>query len=264
MATYLADPAISASDVLNADVSLEWFKWKRENVEPSTDAQLVGTAFHWLLLEPDIFDSRAPLSPYQEYRTNEAKAWRDEQFSKENVPLRKETRDLLMRMRDKVVAQPWAKDILAGTDFELTAAAKHHKTGLMRRCRWDWVPKGNFLGDIKTTVSASPDPQDGFGKQIWNLGYWRKAAWQLAIWNALNPQDKRENFVLVAVEKDGPCSCQRYRIPAEFLEAAHRLNDATIYKIAEAQRSGFYPGYQDTPHAFAEMPAFAWKAIADQ
>lgn len=260
MAEYLAIDAVSSHDLRTASRSMAHYHYRLTHPDGDTKAMQIGRALHWAILEPELFSVRVVVSQYENYRTNEAKLWRDTEEGKGNVVVSKDEHDELCQMRQSVREHPRFTEVFAAEAYEVTALSRHTATGLLRKARFDWIPKGNFLADIKTTVDASPD---GFPKQAWNLGYFHQLAYYRGIWNALHPDDQRKECLVMAIEKEPPFLCCVHAIPTDALDVAQKQNNALLYRIAECQRAKRWPGYPDTIE-YMSLPNWIQSAIDAQ
>ena len=69
-AEYHASPALNKSRLFNFERSPEWFKYCEEHPEEKrSDAFIIGSAFHKLVLEPSGFGSEFAVAPVVDRRT---------------------------------------------------------------------------------------------------------------------------------------------------------------------------------------------------
>jgi exodeoxyribonuclease VIII len=196
-----------------------------------TPAMKIGTAFHMLVLEPELFDNSYVLE-YQlpadalvtaddlKAALKEAgekvsgtkpelierlKAVRPDvkiadelkqQYAVQNAGrtiLSTDERNQLFAMRDAVMAHTAARSLLTGEKYvtEHSAYAADPETGELRRCRPDLWRMDGIVGDLKTTEDASPE---GFARSIAKFGYDVQAPYYLDTLSlALNQADKTDS-----------------------------------------------------------------------
>jgi exodeoxyribonuclease VIII len=200
---------------------------RHEEREP-TAAMKIGTAFHMLVLEPELFDNsyvlelklpddalvtaddlKAALKEAGEKVSGtkaelvaRLKAIRPDakiadelkhEYAVQNAGrtiLSVEERDQLFAMRDAVMAHPAAHSLLTGSKYvtEHSAYAVDPITGEIRRCRPDLWRMDGIVGDLKTTEDASPE---GFARSIAKWGYDVQHPYYLdTLTLALNQTDK--------------------------------------------------------------------------
>jgi hypothetical protein len=266
-AIYHRQNSFSRADMILAAVPAK-LKYHKDHpeVENVTPAKIIGSAFHTKLLEPEVFDARYTLSRYEEYRSNEAKNWRDEQTAKGLTLLSREDVDMIDQMVQSCREHPNFSDVFRrnGMRRELTVIAKDPATGLLLRARYDIVPGGNVIPDIKSTIDASPE---GFGNQVWNLNYGAQCAHYLHVWNLAHPNAKyrKEHFVFLAVEKEPPFLSAMYLAPQSLIQYWDAMLRARRYVIASCLSSGTWPGYPitDLRNSEFELPKWAVNEIND-
>ena len=248
---YMADPAISRSDLELVGKAPAFYRWaKSSQDEESSKAMDLGYAFHTAILEPDLFDTRHVLSQYDEFRTNEAKKWRDGIKAEGKTILKKDARDSLLAMAISARQHPKFGEMMRNAYRELTVVAKHEGTGILRKSRPDLVPTGKALVDFKSTKDASPE---GFGVEVWNYQYFCQAAHYLDCWNAINDKKKSE-FMFFACENTPPYLCAVYVTPFELIEYGRKLNNARLYTLAHCLKSNVWGGYPTEIDEFQLKP----------
>lgn len=258
---YFGQNSISRSDVLMAKwpAKLKFFKEHPEMQKSATKAEDFGNAFHCRILEPEQFPMRYAVSPYETFRTKEAQAWRDAQEAAKITVLTKGQAEMLDLMVQNAREHPQFNTVFgrSGTKKELTFIARDPGTGLLLRARYDLLPPGNVIPDLKSTIDASPD---GFGKQVWNLEYGMQAAFYLKVHNLLLPNEPREEFVFFAFEKEPPYLSAFYVVPQMLIEYCSKIVRARLYTIASCIKTNKWPGYPEQIEEF-ELPPWAVKEI---
>jgi hypothetical protein len=178
------------------------------NDNQPTAAQRIGTAFHMLVLEPELFDEsyvmpmvmpEGTLSTTDDLKAalkdagekvsgtkpeliSRLKAVRPDALIADELKhayavsnagrtiITIEERDQLYAMREAVMAHPSANKILTGCKYvtEHSVYARDPGTGILRRVRPDLWRFDGIVGDLKTTDDASPE---GFARSIAKWGY---------------------------------------------------------------------------------------------
>lgn len=211
----------------------------RPRGEP-TPAMRNGTLVHAVLFEPDAVPARYVVKPDSvDYRTNDGKAWRDAQTAEIVEPV-----DMARACAQAaaVRALPDVAALLRDGYAEASAFWRDTDTGVLCKCRPDWVsPAGDgvILVDGKTARDASPD---GFGRAIWNLSYHLQAAWYSDGWERATGQ-RVLGFVFAAVESDWPHAAAAYMLGDDVLDAARRECRRLTDLYAECLSTGRWPGY---------------------
>lgn len=254
---YQEDEAISRSDLLLVAKCPAYYRWIKANKEDESSPALdLGHAFHTMMIEPEIFDTRHVQNPYDSFRTNEAKDWRDKTKAEGKTIIGKSDRDDLLGMGISARQHPRYAPIMEKAMREATVIARHEGTGLTRKARPDAVPAGNSLVDFKSARDASPE---GFGRAVWDMGYAQQAAHYLDCWNAVSERKKTE-FIFFVVESSEPYLCAVYSTPHELIEYGRKLNNAQLYTLSHCIKSNVWPGYKTEIDEF-EIPRWAAKEI---
>jgi hypothetical protein len=240
---YHRQNSFSRHDMLKAAVPAK-LKWHKDHPgeDKPTPAQVIGSAFHTRLLEPKVFDTRYVVSPFEDYRSKGAKEWRDEFLKKGMTAISGDDMEMIdMMVQSAREHSDYSKVFgLGGLRRELTVIAKDPGTGLLIRARYDIVPNANLLADIKSAMDASPE---GFGKAVWNLDYGMQAAHYLHVWNLMHPDDQRNEFVFMAIEKEPPYLCAMYVTPHLLIDFCSKILRSRRYVIAECLKTNRWPGY---------------------
>ncbi len=121
--------------------------------------------------------------------------------------------------------------------------------------RVDFIPaKGSALADIKVLSEGSAGPGQ-FSKIIADRRYHVAAAYYLRLWNQLNPDDQRQHFVYVLVERDEPNLVATYTLGPNSIEAGERELIRSLEIYAECRESGVWPGF---PAGFQPIDIPQW------
>lgn len=127
-------------------------------------------------------------------------------------------------------------------DTEVSLAWHDPDTGLLCKARLDKVVPGERIVDLKTTVDGGK-----FEKSIVHYGYHRQAAHYQLGWGVLTGE--RLPFCFVAVESAEPFCVRAAPLSQEAVDVGRRECEALLAGIAEAGRTGVWPGY-DSPSAW--------------
>ena len=160
----------------------------------------LGTLIHAAVLEPlKPLGDIAVVSPYSDFRTKEARAWRDEQRELGKIIATQDEVDSAGACQ-AIFAEDYANQFKAKYDTEVAVFGKIGETevkGLI-----DLVPEGlDCLIDLKTTGSI--ESADNLLRQIVSRGYHWQAALYLDLWNAASGE-KRTRFVFCFMETEYP------------------------------------------------------------
>jgi len=113
---YRNSPSISNSDLPFLAKSYNHYSGYKNSESKKTKAMDLGTLTHHLMLQPQLFYRKAVMSEYEEFRTNESKAWRDAVLAEKKFILKPDEAKLLNDLRDGLWSKKWIIDNLVTTD----------------------------------------------------------------------------------------------------------------------------------------------------
>lgn len=231
----------------------------RKLLAPSCPAR-----FHWDLTHPTpykkIFDfghvahrlvlgagAGIVVVDANDWRTNKAKAERDEAHAAGKTPILKDDYQIVKDMAAALRAHPLAASLL---DPEFGEPEKSlfwvDESGIVRRARLDWLPtfvtdNGRYvIPDYKTAASAA---RDDFEKAADSHGYFQQAPWYEDAVRACLGIDAV--MVFVAQEKAPPYLVNVIEITTLAREFGHDRNREAIGIYERCVRTGRWPGYGD-------------------
>lgn len=228
-----------------------------ENPEEPTQAMIIGSAAHSAILEPDLFEKewgRLPEGDGRSSAIKKAKADLVSQFGASRI-LKPEAYDSIVGMRDSVLGNESAADLLVEANTEVSSYWVDEDTGVKCKARIDAMPYqdsgwGYCLVDVKTTANASPEE---FRRSVHNFGYHRQAAHYLA-----STDDKvfgRDRFIFICVEKAPPHCVAIYELDPDAIALARSELDHLLATWAECEASGAWPSY---PEGIQELSLPGW------
>ena len=199
-----------------------------------------GTLAHCAILEPDAFAERYFVGP--DARRG-SKPWKDAEAEADGREIIKpEQRETAFRQRDAVLRLPDVADALSSGRPEVSAWWKDEQTGVLCRCRPDWVHEagtGVILLDVKTCGDASPAE---FARQIARMGYHRQAAFYSDGYAAASGRPVLA-FIFVAVEQGWPHGASAVMLDDEALDAGRRQYRRALETYARCINTDTWPGY---------------------
>jgi len=224
----------------------------------------IGHAVEALLCGQKEFDALVSVSPYPDFKTKEARQWRDWSRAAGIIPLSADNNALVHRMYDAVMRNPDAVALLAAGTPQVTFRSKVRNVYMQCRCDWygpsgtvlpgDGMETGPYDCDLKTCDSLHPSAFIGFDKHALQLNYHHAAVWYaMQIRRVLAeiagepeatlPFVKR--FFIVVDKKEWP-SCTVYTLPEILFEVAYQALFAddppgTVKRIMACFESGVWP-----------------------
>jgi len=181
------------------------------------------------------FRARVAVSPYDEFRTNESKAWRRSQWAAGRVVMKSEEAALVQKCFEAIMRNRDARAIIEGATPQVTFRAQVGAICLQARSDF-WAPAGVRLpsdggetgpldADLKTT-----DSLHDFEPQAINLGYDHAAVFYRAVIRLVLarlggvPEDELPfvRRLFIAVDKSQFPQCTVYSPTDELLDIAER------------------------------------------
>lgn len=201
---YHASAGISASMVMDfAELGAYKYNHKRTGPkQPPTRCLVSGTLLHSRSLDKELtLPDWAVMKKYTDFRTNEAKQWRDDMIASGMSIITAGQLENAKAATKALAEHPEARSLLfCKGQSEVSMVAVDPETGIVMRCRPDKLPeKGGIIVDLKTTRDCGPSE---FGKDAGKFGYHAKAAYYIDVCALLGVEIK--HFVWVAIESDAP------------------------------------------------------------
>lgn len=261
--TYHARPELSNSmmtKLLKSPAHLKYYLDHPEQREP-TPAMILGTQVHTMLLEPEEADFvKAP----KDRRTKEGKAQYAELL--ETYPassiIKSDTYDQIEGMVESVLSNPTASSIINSAQSDGWIEDSIFWTdvsGVDCKARIDAIPSSasiynDCLVDFKTTGTGAD--LETFSKTVFNFGYHRQGSHYLDGWNTLNPDEQRDNFLIIVCESKPPYLTAIYELDAEAIEMGAYEVERLRELYADCLASDTWEGYPKAIQTL-ELPAWA-------
>lgn len=225
----------------------------------STPAMRAGTLAHCAILEPDAMPGRYAVKPSGvDLRTTAGKEWAACHAGL--TVITEDQMDTAKAQRAAVLAVPELASLLQLGAAERSAFWRDSSTGLICKCRPDWVhplPDGRvILLDVKTTADASPD---AFSRTVWTYGYHRQAAWYSQGWAAATGVEVA-GFVFAVVCGEYPAIAAAYALDDESLAQGTEEANELLALYADCLHSGAWPGYGEGVQLIS-LPAWARRSV---
>ncbi len=294
---YHAAPGLSSTQVkCFVNQSPRHYQWRyilNMTEHKESDAMLLGTLTHCLVLEPNEFERRfeqeLQLEDYQDVlRTvpelkaycdknnlqttgvkqelikrvmdhdNKAPVW-DVMLSRQKESKKRIVSsglwDKARMMRDGVFSNPDATVLFSQGDGEVSAWGTHEATGQLIKCRSDWLRADGVCTDLKTCGCASPD---SFARDCARYGYALQEAHYTQTLNSAGIDCNL--FIFVAVESEAPYLCQVYTLDDRSRSVAETRYEKAMMQLAQCQQSDKWPGYAE-PISELSLPGWHLKQL---
>lgn len=213
---YFSSFEISNSDLPYLAKSYSHYAAYKYNESKRTKAMDIGTLTHNLIFQPNLFYTKAVMSEFEEFRTNEAKNWKKEVEAKGQMILKEPDARLLNSIRDGVWTKKWVQDNLITKDVEYNIEKDFYfkwSDELPVDCRMkiDYVNHTHrYFIDLKTIQEMDSDI-----KNITGRTYQRQAAFYQHGLYRMTGEIYTPYYVFV--EKHAPFGVKIYQIGQEFI-----------------------------------------------
>lgn len=254
-AEYHADPdSVSASSLKTLLKAPALYRWQQEHPQQSGALDL-GSAAHALVLGKDGDDIY--VAPFDNWATKAAQTERKLARESGLSPVTISEWETVCAMADKLSEHDTAMSLLSHGEAEISAYAVdegdafHEGTGLLRRCRFDYLTDDNVGVDYKSTKDASPR---SFAGSVASYGYDLSAAYYSDIAAALGRE--LTAYALIAQEKEPPYLVEVYDLDAAFLDRGRTRYRHALERLRDCRETGVWPGY--TGRQFTTLTPPRW------
>lgn len=264
---YRSAPGVCQSDLKEMEISpAHYFDHITSPPKPPTDAQIIGTLTHSLILccrqDFAVVPDDAPAKPTKSQLEAEKpspksiasiawwKNFREDNPGKELIGTEESIN--LVAMREAIFAHPDAAEILKRPGNNEVACWKTHEpTGLLIKGRADRVTSDNsdyiVIPDLKT-VPRGGAARDEFTRDIYKWGYYRQAAFYLDLFGATF-------FIFIVVEKEPPYAVACYPLNARSVQLGRSENERDLALVKRCSQLGHWPAY---PAGLGEISVPEW------
>ena len=245
MSNYDTLPAVRRSDLWEIRKSPAHYFYAVNNPKEPTPSLLFGIAAHKFILEPDDFWKEYALAPEVDRRTKDGKAaWNDFIANLgEKSSVTPADYATIIGMRDALMQNKTARELLQGGDHEVPIQWTDAETGELCKCRPDVLTEYNgekYIVDYKTTTSC-----DGFAFERSCRAYGYKLQAGMYTEGVFNDTFERYRFAFVAQEKDPPYAARVYFCDPGFVDEGVEMFHELIGIYHKCRLAGEWPGYED-------------------
>jgi hypothetical protein len=215
-----------------------------------TDAMIIGSYTHSLILEPDKMSDYVIAPEGMNFSKKEGIQFKADNSDKQIIKYADHLTAKIMR--DIVWNNSMCKTILSGGVAESSIFWKDEDSGVDCRIRPDIINHDlQLIIDLKTTIDASPEV---FTKQSWNMDYHLQASfYQKGVYSE---SGMWYDWLFIAVEKDNPfLQPVLYKPDTTLLKYADGVICEQLPKFAECQRLDRWDGY---PESIQTLTIPAW------
>ncbi len=248
--TYHASEGISRSDIIQLKKSPYHFYHRKNFAKKSTDQQLLGSALHALILEPNVFANNYCIAPNINKNTNEWKKIKKAAIEANQIVITEKQFEEITIIANYVKQEPTAAKLIDGAQYEKSIFWENQETGILCKCRPD-ILHTNMICDLKTAADAS---ESAFKNAIYNYGYHIQASMMQEGVEAVLGH-KINDFIFIVVEKEEPFSTAIYILDEYAIEKGREDFHSTLQRYKECRDKNEWPGY---PIKEISLPKYAY------
>jgi len=219
-------------------------RWLEAPYKESTPVMIFGSMVDCMLLTPSRFDFDFVVSPFDSFRTKEAKEWKDNQRgnivtndnineAKKAVGKLKNHHHVKEMMEGDAKTQVSVMSEFAGSSDTIRVKGL---IDLVPDVELDW---GNHLIDLKTI--GKMDSLRQIENQIYDFGYHMQAAIYLDLFNAHSGLEPRDSFTFIFSLSAPPYEVAIVELETEAIEAGRTKYIEAIQLWNKCATSGNYP-----------------------
>jgi len=215
-----------------------------------TEAMVIGSAIHTLLLEPELFEQQYAVLPKIDRRTTkgkEAYALFTIEYA-DKIILSHDQYALISAIKENVMKHDIMHTLLSDVQFEQSIFWTDEETGLQFKVRPDiWSNK--MILDLKTAEDVTPNL---FKSSAYKNGYYLQAG---MMWEACRVLHKPfEVFGLLAIEKKEPHVPMLFLMKDNAIEFGWELFQNHKKRLKKCIEINKWPAY---PVVELDVPAYA-------
>lgn len=216
-----------------------------------------GQAAHTLLLGENDFAQKFVMRPAQfdSYRTDAAKAWRDEAIAAGKRIITQEEIDTIRYIRDKLAGMEIIRNGLLNGRVERSIF--HKRKGIWMKARPDVIPGAS--GDIVDLKTTGGIDTESLSRSVYNYGYFIQAGFIRHVMRAVLGEDSFASFSFVFVEKTPPYDVRIMQLKDVDIDLGEKEVLRGLDIVGECLKTGIWPGYDGVERdvQWIEIPSWA-------
>lgn len=198
----------SALDLIDKSPA-HYIAWLKSDREP-TPAQSFGSALHCAVLTPRLYHEQYAIEPNIDKRTKIGKELYQEFIEKSEgkAPITSEQASKIEEMKTALFSHSLASKLITNGEAEQSFFWIDPRTGLLCKCRPDYLRYDGICIDLKTTEDSR---FKSFQRSSYNYRYHVQGAYFI---DGIFQATKKEcsDFVIIAIEKEPPYGIMVYRL----------------------------------------------------
>lgn len=266
-----AGPSVSSTVLRQSEIYSLRHGWLQSHLNPDREFNpakhfRIGTALHSLALEGELSKKHFALSPYDEFRTKEAKDWRDKRLNEGKTVLKQTDVDKVKGMLESLLEEPVIQAGLFDENGELECSLIHkdEETGLWLKARPDVVPTNDMQVDLKSCADAR---LRAVRRSIEEYGYYM----QLALSDELYEKVlgiKMKTHAFVFIESEPPYAVSVAELDEDFIAWGRVQNRRAMRRFADCLSKGVearhFPKYENAEYLVSAPPWLSERLTKEQ
>ncbi len=252
--TYQAIPALNGSALMHMRRSPMKYKWELDHPSESTPAQILGTATHRLILEPERVGEFAVWGEGEDENVRRGKVW--DAFKEKHphqmivtVPERDAMVGMAVGARLNLPIRKYA-DMPGKTEVSMFWRDK--ETGRRMKGRVDKIMhKRDVIFDLKTCVDCHPRI---FGAASYRYGYHIKMALYWEGYKTITGEAPK--MKMGAIEKKAPFESAVYRVTTDVILQGMEELAELVSRVDECEKTDTWPA-EYAEETDLQIPAWA-------
>ena len=244
MSVYHGDccvgPSVSSTPLRAIETGSMRHGWLASHLNPNKDVDQaspyrIGSAVHSLCFEGELSKDWYAFSPFDSFRTNDAKAWRNRMVNGGKYVMTEKDRDLIYAIRDALVEEPAIQHVFdKDGEIETSLISLDAETGLWKKARPDVVPVNPILTDLKVVSDAS---RRAVEFSVLDYNYHMQLGLAAEVMEDVLGI-KTEEYWLILVEKEPPHCVAFAEIDPDLIAWGRVLNRAAMRRFADCLSKG--------------------------
>lgn len=246
----------SVSKSLICDFIPDPSAWKQSPPKKQTAAMKGGSLFDCLLTEPEEFPSRYAISPYDEYRTNESKQWRNDMEANGFSVIKQSELDLATAQLAAVMSHPQAAKLINGSQKQV--AFRHDtKYPFGAKGLIDILPEDqSCLCDIKRIRSSAFESTRSMQRYMFEFDFHIQAGSYCEGFSLVTGNDMTK-FKFIAVSDAKPFRVAVIDLPFRTIMLGADQYRAGMARFAECLKQNHWPSIWDG-EVELDVPEYAY------
>jgi exodeoxyribonuclease VIII len=237
--TYKNHPALNQSraKIIIEKSPLHFREWEKSD----TSAMATGRLIHTAILQPELINKQFVVSPFDDFRKIEAKAWKAETLASGVEIVKESDLSTALSISRNVYQNSGAGELLKSAEKEVPIFGELEGVeckGLIDAvCKTN---KGIILIDLKTAADAS---LRGMETAVGKYKYHFQAAWYMDLYYQANGEHPA-GFAFLALEKTIPFATGYYQLNEAAIMAGREEYREALRIYKQCEESGIWPGYE--------------------